>query len=297
MKSLLLLTITLLLTLALSAPAKDGKYKSKHKMHSELLADISAYWTADQRADLNFPLHDQVGYAHLTPRNLSFTEDGISEGAVVFTGNEGFASFVPNPTPTDSASLAAKAAVRMGAGQSYSILAWIKFESLTGTAITGGAKFIVSKLNAAPGGPIEYGIVWSANTELLQFRHGSGGANADVVEAVTHGPMTVNQWYHVFAWFDAETQRIGISINLGQSDWIDTTELGGVGSPEPTFTLGLSSDGAGGDFRGQVDELAIFKRVAYDAALFHYNGGKGTSWKEFWKHDNPPECKAITCCN
>lgn len=285
------LLIALLLLLALAADADP-----RHKMQLDLLNELVAYWNADQDVGLNFPLHDQVGKHHLTPHNLLFTSEGVSQGAVVFNGNDGYAAFVPNSVPTDANSLEAKAAVRMGAGQSYSIIGWIKFQSLAG-GITGGAKFIVTKLNAAPGGPIEYGLVWSANTELLQFRHGSGGSNADVVEAVTQGPMTTERWYHVYAWHDAESHKIGISINLGVADIIDTTELGGVGSPEPEFRLGLSSDGAGGDFRGQIDELAIYKRVAIDAAIFHFNKGKGRSWKQISEASTPSTCKAITCCD
>jgi hypothetical protein len=129
----------------------------------------------------------------------------------------------------------------------------------------------------------EYRLAWIQSSDRFQFiTYDSAGTIVGNVAANNLGSPSVDTWYHIVAYSDAENDEVGIIVDDGTAD-IDTS-MGGLGVVSDTtsdFVIGAVDDTGGDYWDGRIDEVGFWKKVLSGQEIEDlYNSGSSMTYYE-----------------
>jgi Concanavalin A-like lectin/glucanases superfamily len=218
------------------------------------LTNLQAFWELGEASGTR---NDSHGTNHLTDNNTVSSTTGKVGNAADFERDN-----------TEYLSIADNAALSMG-DIDFSIAGWVQFESLTADD-----QVLISKGDLFAYATAEFSLELTAS-DLLRFYVGDGTASDSVIDIVTISTAT---WYFFYAYHEAATNQMGISVNDGT---VTTGDCGGSYDSGLELTLGRWANFAGGYHDGLLDQVGIWKRLLTPAEVtFLYNSGSGRSYAE-----------------
>jgi hypothetical protein len=217
-----------------------------------LLQDMVAFWELEEASGNRIDAH---GANDLAPTNTPGNATGIVGSAVALAS-----------ASSQYLSIADNAALSMG-DIDFSICAWVRFDTLPGTAS------IATKWTTG-GNQREYMLIFQSSR--FRFFTSSNGTSSTSVVANTFGAPSTGTWYFVVVWHDATANTINIQINNGTAD--SAAHSTGVVDLASTFYLGQAGFG-GALMDGRIDQTGVWKRVlTAGEKTWLYNAGSGRSY-------------------
>ncbi len=174
------------------------------------------------------------------------TPPGMRDGGIFFDGLDDYVEATAGTAPLDFG-----AATGPGAGD-FTIDAWIRTSNASGTQI------IVDKRQEASGTLQGYSFFTLGGRLWLQLASGGGFSNWDSGAGVADG-----QWHHVAATVDRDsTTGLKFYVDGVFVSQFDPTPRAGTLANNRPLRIGRRSDSAAGAFfRGDIDEVEVFRRV------------------------------------
>lgn len=160
---------------------------------------------------------------------------------------------------------------------SWAVALWVKLDTLTTDTFDHLVSITDNNVssNAADGWHIGYRN-GAEDAFDVTVRVGSTRYNAN---ASTFGTPSTGVWYFLYAYYDADANQCGISINNGTID--TATVTGTPNTKTASFNIGRWGYTGGFPFYldGKMDEIGIWNRtLTADELTYLYNGGGGRSY-------------------
>lgn len=163
--------------------------------------------------------------------------------------------------------LASHADFQGGSGVSITVAAWVKCESQATHMV------IASKWNNGNDGS-EWKLEYRAGAnDKYRFIINDGTGNASVF-ADTFGTIPLAEWHYIVAYYDADANSIGISVNNTATD--TTADSDGMQSTSNQVTIGRQDNATSLDWDGLICRIGIWKRIltaAEKSELYNLNDG------------------------
>lgn len=224
--------------------------------NSTLLNNCVAFWPLDE---VSAGRNDFASTNHLTDTNSTGSTTGIVGTAASFTA-----------ASSQRLSIADNANLSMGAGQSFTVSAWVK-----PTAVANATTYVVAAKGTSTGATSEY-LIQHAGTgsdTALSFKISNGTTTTTVTWATN---LTASVWYHVVVGYDATNGQAFLTVNNATQQTAAHTS--GAQDGSNAFTLG-SYSGGGSYYTGQIDAVGVWKRVLTAAEITElYNSGAGVQY-------------------
>ncbi len=160
--------------------------------------------------------------------------------------------------------------------ESFTIVGWVKFESLTNPS-----QMIVTKYDY--GYPKkEYALHKADNSPRLYFRVSWDGTNEERVMSNTFGDLSINVWYFFAGIHDSVNDKLIIYVN-DKSDTINYSN--GCNDNTSPFAIGafFQSGTAKSFMDGYIDEVAMWRKaLTADELEWLYNSGNGRTYADLF---------------
>lgn len=232
------------------APTMQTRQINAHRRDNPLLAGLVSFWKLDESSGARVDAH---GPHDLADNNTVTQSAGKIGDSAQFTSAN--AEWLSN---TDSE-------LNVGTG-SASWSAWVYFDSHSAfSGILGkyleGSGYLLWHYNNGTG------FVMAAYDSTAAYHEISIGANA-----------TTGEWHHIYAQYDNDTRKLGISINNGVIIESAALPIGGIADSSNSFNLG-KNDGGLNYHNGRIDEVGMWRRkLTTDERSLLYNSGSGISY-------------------
>lgn len=211
--------------------------------------DFVSVWECNE-ASGNFL--DALGPNLLTAFNSPGSTTGKVGNARTFNGSNTYATNTWSPS------------TRMG-DFNFTMGCWVYLNS---TSVT---QLIFGRWQA----PNEYSLSYDQPTNRFRFAvRDSAGSTLFAVGSNNHGAVSINTWYFLVGYHDADGNVIKISVNNGTPD--SSSWSSGVYSGNAPMTFGRSDAGPAGYVNARIDQAWIARRLldSTDLAVI-YNAGSG----------------------
>lgn len=228
--------------------------KKGRKQNPYLMSGAVAYWKLDEVSGTRY---DVVGENDLTDVNSV----GSTQGKIALC-----ADFVASNS--ECLNIASNAALQVG-NINFTFGAWVNLRSKPSFA------YVLSKRNAPT--VREYFIDYVSSSDRFRFGVSADGTNNVTVTANNFGSPSLNTWYYIMAWHDADSDTINISVNNGTPN--STAHSTGVFTGAGNFTLGAGDNTPTLFWDGYLDEVGFWKRLFTSSERAQlYNQGNGLTY-------------------
>lgn len=212
-----------------------------------LKTNLISDWSFDEASG---NILDGHGTNNLTDNGSIGAAAGLLNGARTFVGGQ-------------YANIANNAGVTVAAGQSFSMIVWVRPNS------TGSSMAVCANCNSSGGTNFSL-ILSSADNRWRGY--GGNGVTVSSVMADSYGAPQANTWVMLAFGYDAVTTKLKIRVNNGTTDEVVFAD--GLANTNGGLAFGQLGDFPVYYFDGKIDQARFRKRWLTDAELLQeWNGG------------------------